>query len=367
MKKIISISCLLAAVIFAGCSKSDIEEVQSEVDDLMVRVEALESEVDLINSNIKGLQGLVTAFESNDYLTSVLPLTENGVAKGYLFSFANSSPVTIKDGEDALAPTIGVDKYLDGNYYWTIQYGTTSATWLVDENGNKVTVGGIDGEDGSDGADGYTPTLSVGRYGGGLYWMVDNMWLYVDGEMVPTSGSDGDDGYNGADGNDGFDGEDGADGLDGADGSTIGSSVAISYVDNGTTVTVKYGTASFEFTKATDAVSFYYTVSPNLNNSNGEIDVIMPNSLAEDDFVALIAKVTSTGGATGSEIATKSSEGVDAWGVVITPPVYANSKWSDATVTLTRPTNSASGSGVLTVYLVKSNGSRTAGSLVFTY
>lgn len=156
-----------------------------------------------MNSNIDALQTIVTALQTNDYVTSVTPVTKDGETVGYTITFTKSDPITIyhgtdgKDGADGkdsdFVPTIGVKQDTDGIYYWTLD-----GEWLLDENGNKIKAQGTDGKDGIDGADG-----KDGING-------------ADGK----DGIDGNDGQDGADGTDGVDGENGADGKDGVDGIT---------------------------------------------------------------------------------------------------------------------------------------------------
>ena len=117
------------------------------------------------NTNLSSLQAIVEALRSNDYITGVTPLLEDGVEVGYTISFANSAPITIfhgKDGESgsAVVPSIGVKKSTDGVYYWTL-----NGEWLTDSNGNKVKA---EGDDGEDGANGITPKLKIE----GEYWYV---------------------------------------------------------------------------------------------------------------------------------------------------------------------------------------------------
>lgn len=130
------------------------------------------------------------------------------------------------DGKDS--PIIGIDIY-EGVYYWTI---TTNGnkTWLLDNDGNKLKVSGVDGKTAYDLAveKGYKGTLDE--------------WLE---SLKGSNGSDGQDGsngksayelavekgysgtieewlesLNGTDGKDGSDGSDGSDGENGKDGIT---------------------------------------------------------------------------------------------------------------------------------------------------
>ena len=111
-----------------------------------------------MNTNISALQTAIEALESNDYVTSVNPLTENGIAIGYTITFSKSGSIVIYHGKDGTngtngidghTPEIGAAKDTDGKYYWTVD-----GKWLIDEEGNKIPTTGNDGQDGAPGSDG---------------------------------------------------------------------------------------------------------------------------------------------------------------------------------------------------------------------
>ncbi len=62
--------------------------------------EALRTLCNQMNTNIESLRKLVEAVQNNDYITSVVPLTENGRAVGYTISFAHSPAIVIYHGKD---------------------------------------------------------------------------------------------------------------------------------------------------------------------------------------------------------------------------------------------------------------------------
>lgn len=193
-----------------------------------------------MNSNIDALQTIVTALQTNDYVTSVTPVTKDGETVGYTITFTKSDPITIyhgtdgkdgangKDGKDGYTPIIGVKQDADGIYYWTLD-----GEWLLDENGNKIKAqgtdgkdgingtdgkDGVDGADGKDGVDGITPQLKIDNE----YWYIS----YDNGASWTQLGkATGEDGKDGADGKDGIDGANGSDGADGKDGDSFFQSV----------------------------------------------------------------------------------------------------------------------------------------------
>ncbi|MFI3285599.1 MAG: PL29 family lyase N-terminal domain-containing protein [Rikenellaceae bacterium] len=213
MKKILFfISIFFVAV---GCSDR-YDELSQSVDDLSDRVGSLEDLCSGFNNDIESLQTIVAALQNNDFVTSVEPITENGVEIGYIINFSQSGSVTIyhgadgtngTNGADGNTPIIGVALDSDGVYYWTIDKGDGNSDWLLDANGNKIPTTGADGADGTNGADGSSSVLTVDTYNGKSYWKLNGEWLLdKNGNMVPTTGEDG------SDGSDGSDGEDGANG-----------------------------------------------------------------------------------------------------------------------------------------------------------
>ena len=156
----------LAFVLFAtACSNDDeinmLNSLWRNVTQNEARINDLEKWCAQANTNISSLQTIVNVIESNDKVTSVIPIMEGGVEIGYSIAFSGHDPITIyhgKDGKDGqngangqngTSPVVGVAKYTDGVYYWTL-----NGEWLLDENGNKLRVSGENGKDGADGANG---------------------------------------------------------------------------------------------------------------------------------------------------------------------------------------------------------------------
>lgn len=150
----------MCVIVLSSCKYND-DDLWNSVHGLEDRVAKLEELCKQMNTNISSLQTLVTALQSNDYITGVTPITNDGEIIGYTITFAKSNSITIyngtdgkdgvdgEDGTDAVTPTIGVKQDSDGVYYWTL-----NGEWLTDEHGNKIKAEGSDGKDGSDGEDG---------------------------------------------------------------------------------------------------------------------------------------------------------------------------------------------------------------------
>ena len=176
IQKVMLMLCALFVV--SACSYDD-EEIWNKVNDHEERISALEDWQKQVNSNITALQELLN---TQDYITKVSPLMENGVEIGYSIHFAKSDSIALyhgtkgADGADGYVPAISVKKDTDGIYYWTLD-----GNWLTDAEGHKIKAEGTDGKDGADGEDG------------------------KDGQ----DGEDGKDGHNGSNGHNGTDGRDG--------------------------------------------------------------------------------------------------------------------------------------------------------------
>lgn len=261
MKQLFRFWVVATLLFMTGCIKEhDDSALVGRVDDLENRVSKLEQLCQQMNSNISSLQTIVTALQSNDCVTGVTPITQNGNTIGYTITFAKAQSITIYHGKDGqngedsdYVPAIGVKQDSNGVYYWMLD-----GEWLLDDAGNKVKAIGIDGKDGQDGTDGtdgkdgITPQLKIEND----YWYVS----YDNGAAWLQLGK--------ATGNDGKDGQDGTDGIDGKsffqDVTQDDNNVYFTLAD-GTVITVPKGLAlSIAFNEADLVV-----MSPNSTRNIG--------------------------------------------------------------------------------------------------
>ena len=184
MKKLLLFSLIAFAM---GCSKYDDSALWDSVNNLKDRVAQLEELCKQVNTNIAALQTIVSAVQSNDYITTVTPIKSGNEEIGYTITFANHEPITIyhgqngakgENGKDAITPMIGVQQHDDGIYYWTL-----NGEWLTDPQGNKVKA---QGDDGSTGKSAYELAVENG-YSGSL-----NEWL---ASLNGTNGNNGKSAY----------------------------------------------------------------------------------------------------------------------------------------------------------------------------
>lgn len=174
---------LLVPCLFSlnGCSKYDDDKLWDKVNDHEERLKALEQWQATVNGNISSLQGLISALEAKDYVTSVVPVTEGGVTVGYTINFTKSNSITIRhgvkgdkgdQGNDGQTPQIGVKQHTDGKYYWTLDGE------FIKQDGNNIPVTGEKGDTGEQGAPGVpgapgaTPKVAIGNVSGVDYWFI---------------------------------------------------------------------------------------------------------------------------------------------------------------------------------------------------
>ena len=294
MKKFLKVFLSVMFLLITGCEYDD-RMLVDRVDNLEERVSKLETLCNQMNTNISSLQTIVSALQQNDYITSVVPITEGDATIGYTISFVKSDPITIYhgqdgkdgqdgtdgkdgqdgapgkdgvDGKDGYTPVIGVKQDTDNIYYWTLD-----GEWLLDDSGSKIKAVGTDGKDGEngangqdgkdgqdgepgaqgpqgesgadgkDGTNGITPQLKIE----GEYWYIsyDNGTSWS--QLGRATGSDGKDGQDGIDGTDGKDGKDGDSFFQSV--TQDESNVYFTLIDE-TVITIKKGLAlSIEFTE----------------------------------------------------------------------------------------------------------------------
>ncbi len=171
VKRIIGLLLVSGALLLtAACD----DQLRQQVDDLKARAAKLQELCDEINANIQGIRTLVSAIEEKDMITGITEIKEGSVVKGYTINFVHHDPVTILNGQDGKTPLVASKQDSDGNYYWTIQYGSDPAQWILDPDGNKMlSVGTI-------------PYLTIRN---GMWCYTEDMKTYI--EIGPATGEDG--------------------------------------------------------------------------------------------------------------------------------------------------------------------------------
>lgn len=349
------IACSMVCACMLGLSSCgddyDDSELRSDIENLEGRITALEEWQKSVNTDIRSLQSLVAALEDKDYVTAVTPL-EDGT--GYVISFLKSGNVTIKhgergeqgeNGEDGTTPVISVKQDSDGKHYWTV-----NGEWLLD-NGNKMPVTGEKGDKGDKGdkgADAIAPQVRINTD--------TNLWeISTDGGKTWTSTgvkATGDKGNTGAQGPQG----DAIFAKDGIDYTSDLDNVIFTLVD-GTKITLPRTSAltvGFESYE-----TFMLTLTTNV------IDIVLPETLKEEDYTALVAEVKNEAGV-GMDFQTRAAS--SPWQVKLTKPTFTNGKYqNNAKVTVTATGANNGDKAILKITLIDNRGKEISASRVLEY
>ena len=349
------IACTMVCACMFGLSSCgddyDDSELRGDIENLDSRITALEEWQKSVNTDIRSLQSLVAALEDKDYVTAVTPL-EDGT--GYVISFLKSGNVTIKHGErgeqgekgeDGTTPVISVKQDSDGKHYWTV-----NGEWLLD-NGNKMPVTGEKGDKGDKGdkgADAIAPQVRINTD--------TNLWeISTDGGKTWTSTgvkATGDKGNTGAQGPQG----DAIFAKDGIDYTSDLDNVIFTLVD-GTKITLPRTSAltvGFESYE-----TFMLTLTTNV------IDIVLPETLKEEDYTALVAEVKNEAGV-GMDFQTRAAS--SPWQVKLTKPTFTNGKYqNNAKVTVTATGANNGDKAILKITLIDNRGKEISASRVLEY
>lgn len=167
MKKTFTILATLILLALSSCAnifRDELAELHGKMDEILALV-------DKANSNLEAVHTLLEAVEKYDYISSITPITENGVEVGYNIIFTQSGLVTIYHGR---SPQLGSKEDVDGIWYWTID-----GEWLLDNNGAKVMATGHAG---------ITPILKIENDRWFISYDNGNNW----NDLGKSVGNDGD-------------------------------------------------------------------------------------------------------------------------------------------------------------------------------
>ena len=134
MKRIFTTVFAALAILTAVSCTNDIKE---ELELIRGRVSALETLVTSINEYYSNISKILTALEDHDMIKSVTTVKKDG-GNSYLVTFASGQTITLIQGIDGVSPNLGIKKYDDGFYYWTVQYGSEEPQWLLSNLGLKI-------------------------------------------------------------------------------------------------------------------------------------------------------------------------------------------------------------------------------------
>ena len=113
MKKLFTILSFVL-LLPISCTRFDDSAIWEELLNHKERIEKLEAECNRLNANINSLQTILEALQTNDYVTDIVKIMEDGVEVGYSITFAKGGTVTIYHGTNGSAPKVGIQKAADG-------------------------------------------------------------------------------------------------------------------------------------------------------------------------------------------------------------------------------------------------------------
>lgn len=123
--------------ILTGCT-GEIKERMAALDEQITK---LEEELEKQNTTIASLYAVLYAYQKKDFITGISQLDDNA---GYAIHFNSAGDIVIYHGTDAHVPRVGIKRNpADGNYYWTIQYGSGESQYIINEAGDMVSAVGM--------------------------------------------------------------------------------------------------------------------------------------------------------------------------------------------------------------------------------
>ena len=303
MKKTLLFLLTIAAIV-TSCKKEDVD-----VEDIHNRLSQLEVWQQKVNSQVAPLQGIVSAYETEDFVTSVTPLTDK---TGYVINFQKSGTITIKHGDKASTPILSTKKETNGNYYWTLDgewLMNGTAKMLVSSTTPQVRINTISGmwEVSTDGGTTWKAT-NVKAQGGAIF-----------------ANSAVDDSY--------------------------ANEILFTLVDGVTLPLPRYK----EFKIGTDESNDAYKI---VHTQNIIIPLTLPSGFKESDYTAMMAQVMSDQG-TGTSVVTRAATSASSpWQVSVNKPTFTDGVYNnDASVTIKAPADIASDEkAMLQVTIVDNNG-----------
>ena len=150
--------------------------------------EALQENCRKTNENLESFTSLVRQFSESLYVQDIVPILDGTDTIGCRLRLSNGTSYPFYNGSGTNIPVIGAQQdstSTSTDWYWTIQYGSDPAEWILDENGQKIQANAPEGQ---------TPKISLQQVEGdqAWYWAVaygsgEPAFLLHDGQKVPAS------------------------------------------------------------------------------------------------------------------------------------------------------------------------------------
>lgn len=135
MKKFLLFAALFATAV--ACDSYDDSALWEEIAQ-QNRRQTLETLCNQMNTNITSIQTLVSALDSDDRVSDVIKIMENGKGAGYMLVFAKSGSAALyhwTDVNEGYTPCVGIRKDSSGQYCWVLD-----GKWILDDISNKISV-----------------------------------------------------------------------------------------------------------------------------------------------------------------------------------------------------------------------------------
>ena len=135
MKKFLLFAALFATAM--ACDSYDDSALWEEIA-RQNRRQTLETLCNQMNTNISSIQTLVSALNTDDRISDVIKIMENGKDAGYMLVFAKAGSAALyhwTDVNEGYTPCIGVRKDASGQYCWVLD-----GKWILDDISNKISV-----------------------------------------------------------------------------------------------------------------------------------------------------------------------------------------------------------------------------------
>lgn len=150
--------------------------------------EKLQESCRKLNENLEAFSRLVAELNEKVHVSDMVPILNGQDTIGCRLLLTDGTSYTFYNGVATNAPVIGAqqdESGSDGNWYWTIRYGSAPAEWILNENGARIQ---------ANAPEGLAPKISLlkDNADNSYYWAVaygsgQPAFLLCNGARVPAS------------------------------------------------------------------------------------------------------------------------------------------------------------------------------------
>lgn len=135
MKKFLLLAALFSTAV--SCDSYDDSAIWEEIA-LQSRRQTLETLSNQLTTNISSIQTVVSALKSDDRVTGVMKMMDNGKDAGFMLTFEKSGTASLyhwMDLYEGYTPSLGAGEDASGKYYWMLD-----GEWLLDDDLFKIEI-----------------------------------------------------------------------------------------------------------------------------------------------------------------------------------------------------------------------------------